>query len=141
MPDETRRTFTKSLAAGLSASAFGSQAATAAVPGSKPNILFICSDQHSWKYTGYAGHPVVKTPNLDRIAKQGVVFSNTCCGSPVCTPGRASMMTGMHASNCGSYCNSTVWDGSHPTWGTRLRKAGYETRATGKSAADCAATR
>jgi choline-sulfatase len=132
MPNETRRTFAKSLAAGLSASALASTGASAAAPGSKPNILFICSDQHGWKYTGFAGHPIVKTPNLDRIATQGVVFSNTYCGSPVCTPGRASMMTGMHASDCGSYCNSTVWDGSHPTWGTRLRRAGYETRATGK---------
>jgi choline-sulfatase len=99
---------------------------------SKPNIVLICSDQHACRYTGYAGHPIVKTPNMDRIARNGVVFSNTYCGSPVCTPGRACLMTGMYPSDVGSYCNSTVWDGSHPTWGTRLNKAGYDCRATGK---------
>lgn len=98
----------------------------------RPNIVFICSDQHAFRYTGYAGHPIVKTPNLDRLAQKGVVFSNTYCGSPVCTPGRASLMTGMYPSDVGSYCNSTVWDGSHPTFGTRLSKAGYDCRATGK---------
>lgn len=131
MPDETRRTFNKSLAAGLGAAALPALRGSPA-SGSKPNIVYICSDQHSWKYTGFAGHPIVKTPNLDRLAGQGLVFSNAYCGSPVCTPGRASMMTGMHASDCGSYCNSTVWDGSHPTWGTRLSNAGYDARATGK---------
>lgn len=98
----------------------------------RPNIVFICSDQHAFRYTGYAGHPIVKTPNMDKIAQRGVVFSNTYCGSPVCTPGRACLMTGMYPSDVGSYCNSTVWDGSHPTWGTRLNKAGYDCRATGK---------
>lgn len=98
----------------------------------RPNIVFICSDQHSYKYTGYAGHQEVKTPNLDRIASQGVVFHNAYSGNPVCAPGRTSMMTGMFASDCNSFCNSTVWDGSHPLWGTYLKKEGYYCRAIGK---------
>ena len=98
----------------------------------RPNIVFICSDQHSHRFNGFAGHPVVKTPNLDRIAANGVVFSDTYSGNPVCVPGRSSMMTGMYASDCNSYCNSTVWDGSHPTWGTMLREEGYYCRAIGK---------
>ena len=100
--------------------------------GSRPNIISICSDQHAFRYTGYAGHSLVKTPNMDRIAQSGVTFANTYCGSPVCTPGRACLMTGMYPSDVGSYCNSTVWDGSHPTWGVRLSDAGYDCRATGK---------
>ena len=100
--------------------------------GLRPNIVYICSDQHSFRYTGYAGHPLVKTPNMDRIAKNGTVFANTYCGSPVCTPGRACLMTGMYSSDVGSYCNSTPWDGSHPTWGTRLSRNGYQCHATGK---------
>ncbi|MDA2937500.1 sulfatase-like hydrolase/transferase [Acidobacteria bacterium AH-259-A15] len=92
----------------------------------------MCSDQHSYKYTGYAGHPLVKTPNLDRIAGEGVIFTDAYCGSPVCVPGRSSMMTGMYASDCNSFCNSTVWDGSHPSWGKCLRDAGYYCLATGK---------
>ena len=98
----------------------------------QPNIVFICSDQHSHKYNGYAGHPIVKTPNLDRIAKQGVFFNNAYSGNPVCVPARASMMTGMYASDCNSFCNSTVWDGSYPVWGTGLTEAGYDCHASGK---------
>ena len=126
MAETSRRDFTRAISAGFGA------AALAGAAGDRPNIVFICSDQHSFKYTGYAGHPQVKTPNLDRIARRGVVFQNAYTGSPVCTPGRASMMTGVYPSDCNSFCNSTVWDGSHPTWGTRLRKAGYLTRAVGK---------
>ncbi len=100
--------------------------------GSRPNIVYICSDQHSFRYTGYAGHPLVKTPNMDRVAATGTVFANAYCGSPVCVPARACLMTGMYPSDVGSYCNSTPWDGSHPTWGTRLTERGYQCHATGK---------
>ena len=100
--------------------------------GRQPNIVFICSDQHSHRYNGYAGHPIVKTPNLNRIAKSGVIFNNAYSGNPVSVPARASLMTGMYASDCNSFCNSTVWDGSYPIWGTRLTEAGYDCRATGK---------
>ena len=48
----------------------------AALSGARPNIVFICSDQHAFRYTGYVGHPIVKTPNMDRIAEHGVVFTN-----------------------------------------------------------------
>ncbi len=98
----------------------------------KPNILFICSDQHSYKYNGFMGHKIVRTPNLDELSKNGVVFSNTYSGQPVCVPGRACLMTGMYASDSGSYCNSTVWDGSYPIWGSYLQDNGYFTRAYGK---------
>ena len=52
----------------------------------RPNILYICSDQHGYRFTGYGGHPLVQTPNLDRLAERGVVFRNAYCGSPVCVP-------------------------------------------------------
>ncbi len=99
--------------------------------GKRPNILYICSDSHGYPFSGHAGHPLVKTPNLDRIAESGVVFSSAYCGNPVCAPARASLMTGMYASDCNSFCNSTVWDGGHPTWARRLRDAGYRCRASG----------
>ena len=98
---------------------------------SRPNILVLCADQHSYRYTGFRGHPTVDTPNLDRLAAAGTTFTNAYCSSPVCVPGRASLMTGVYPSDVGSYCNATVWDGSQPTWGTLLREAGYETWATG----------
>ncbi|MBD3376996.1 sulfatase-like hydrolase/transferase [candidate division KSB1 bacterium] len=134
MSDIDRRKFTQQVLAGT-AGLYGSLMAGRGMSQSKrrPNILFICSDQHSYKYAGYAGHPVVQTPNLDRIAREGVVFNNAYCGAPVCVAGRASLMTGAYASDVNSFCNSTVWDGSHPIWATLLRdQAGYTTWATGK---------
>ena len=98
----------------------------------RPNIVYICSDQHSYKYAGFMGHSIVKTPNLDKIARTGTVFTTAYCGNPVCVPSRTSMMTGVYASDCNSYCNTTVWDGSHPLWTKRLHDAGYHCWATGK---------
>lgn len=138
MKNISRRNFAKTMTAGVGTAMinpFSELTAKEAMRGfikSKPNIVFICSDQHSYKYAGFMGHPVVKTPNLDRIASQGVVFSNAYSGNPVCTPGRTSMMTGMYASDCNSFCNSTVWDGSHPVWASYLKQEGYYCRATGK---------
>ncbi len=138
MTNISRRNFAKTVTAGLGGtlitplSVNNNSGKEADGVKKKPNIVFICSDQHSYRFSGFAGHPVVKTPNLDRIAASGVVFSDTYSGNPVCVPGRSSMMTGMYASDCNSYCNSTVWDGSHPTWGTLLREEGYHCRAIGK---------
>lgn len=97
----------------------------------RPNIVFICSDQHSGRVLGCNGHPVVRTPHLDRLASLGVNFRNAYTGNPVCAPGRAAMMTGMYASDVNSFCNSTPL-GKEPTWGNWLSAAGYRCRATGK---------
>jgi choline-sulfatase len=78
------------------------------------------------------GHPVVKTPNMDRVAQHGVIFNNTYCGNPVCAPSRAGMVSGVYPSDCNSFCNSTAWDGSLPAWPRPLRDAGYQTFGTGK---------
>jgi choline-sulfatase len=125
MPDLTRRSLI---------AAAGSTLAGAGLPAAagKPNILFICSDQHTGGAVGVNGHPIVKTPNLDRLAASGVSFRNAYSGNPVCVPGRASFMTGMYASDVGSYCNSTPFDGRVPTWGNRLKDIGYQCWATGK---------
>jgi len=133
-----RREFTTHLLSGLGVAALSpviqtAAAATAPTKGARrPNLVFVFSDQHSYKYTGYAGHPHVRTPNLDRIAARGATFTNTYCGNPVCTPARACMITGMYASDSNSFCNATVWDGSHPSWGVALREQGYRLYATGK---------
>lgn len=130
----TRRQFNAALARVLGAVALActnslSSAANARNKKNKrPNFVFICSDQHSNKYVGYMRHPHVKTPHLDKIAKQDVFFTDHYAGNPICVPGRASMMTGMYASDCNSFCNSTVWDGRHPTWGSRLKEMLQRTR-------------
>jgi len=138
MSELSRRDFNKNILMGLgaavatSSSVFAKASKKQTNVSKKPNIVFICSDQHSYKYAGFMGHQFVKTPNLDKIAKSGVVFTNTYTGNPVCVPGRTSMMTGMYASDCNSYCNSTVWDGSQPLWTKRLQDAGYHCWGTGK---------
>ena len=134
----TRKDFGKTMVRGLGGAALASTMVSVVEgdlrirkPG-RPNFVFVCSDHHRYMDTGYMGHKYVKTPNLDRIARQGVVFTNNYCSNPVCVPARSGMMTGVYASDVDSYCNSTVWDGSHPTWGTMLRRVGYYTRAVGK---------
>ena len=117
----TRRDFSAGLAAGL-----GAIAAT-----KQPNIVFICSDQHSGRFLGCNGHRVARTPNIDRLASLGVNFRNTYSGNPVCVPGRACMMSGMYASDVNAFCNSMPL-GREKTWGTYLKDAGYHCWATGK---------
>jgi arylsulfatase A-like enzyme len=66
------------------------------VPEKQPNLIFILCDQLRFDCLGYAGHPLVKTPNIDRLAKRGVVFDTAYCASPVCSPARASLLTGTY---------------------------------------------
>ncbi|MCB0072387.1 MAG: sulfatase-like hydrolase/transferase, partial [Caldilineaceae bacterium] len=64
--------------------------------GARPNILWICTDQQRWDTLGCYGNPHVHTPNLDRLAAQGTVFTHAYSQSPVCTPSRASFLTGRY---------------------------------------------
>ncbi len=73
----------------------------------RPNLLYIHSDQHSPAVTGCYGDPLVQTPNLDRLAEQGVVFENVYCLSPICVPSQMSMLTGQYP-----YENK-VWTNDH----------------------------
>ncbi len=121
----SRREFVGSLGVSAAASAGAAKA-------TRPNILFICTDNFNPNVLGCAGHPMIRTPNIDRLAKEGAYFNAAYCGSPVCAPARASLFTGMFPSDVDSWCNSTPLNGDRPTWGHRLRDAGYYTMATGK---------
>ena len=68
------------------------------VKNNSPNILWICTDQQKWNTIGALGNPYVKTPNIDRLVREGVSFTKAYCQSPVCTPSRASFLTGMYPS-------------------------------------------
>ena len=59
-----------------------------------PNILILMSDNHSWNHLGCYGDPVIKTPTIDQLSKQGIRFTNAYCSAPSCAPARASMLTG-----------------------------------------------
>ena len=71
----------------------------------RPNILWICADQQRWDTVHCLGNERIRTPNLDRLAAEGVAFENAFCQSPSCTPSRASFLTGMYPSSvhaCGN---------------------------------------
>ena len=69
----------------------------------KPNILFIAiDDQNDW-IGALRGHPQARTPNIDRLAQRGTLFTNAHCQSPLCNPSRTSLMTGLRPSTTGVY--------------------------------------
>ncbi len=98
----------------------------------KPNVLFILSDQHNAKVLGCKGHPDVKTPNLDRLAEEGVRFDNAITQNPICTPSRVCWHSGQYCHNHGYYGLSGPNPGGLPAVFGRFRQAGYRTAAMGK---------
>ena len=66
------------------------------MPQARPNIILIMCDQMRWDAAGFAGSSIVQTPHLDRLAQSGVCFENAYCASPVCSPARASWLTGLY---------------------------------------------
>jgi choline-sulfatase len=98
----------------------------------KPNILFVIADQLAARYLPFHGHPLVKTPNLSRLAREGVVFDNAYSTSPLCAPARATMMNGLLSSRTGAYDNAAEFSSSIPTFAHYLRREGYRTCLSGK---------
>ena len=94
-------------AAVLALLTFGVGESQAAQPpqAKRPNILFIMTDQHRWDFMGCAGHPLVKTTNMDRLAAEGVRFNAAYCQAPVCVPARMSIITGRYAHSHGAASN------------------------------------
>jgi choline-sulfatase len=98
----------------------------------KPNILFVMADQLAAQYLPFHGHPLVRTPNLSRLAAEGVVFENAYSTSPLCAPARATVMNGLLPSRTGVYDNAAEFPSAIPTWAHYLRLAGYKTCLSGK---------
>ncbi len=96
------------------------------------NFLIITSDQHSKRMLGCYGNTYVRTPNLDKLAEQGVRFDAAYCNSPICVPARAAFATGRYASSCGYWDNAHAFDGACASWGTRLTNAGHQVVTVGK---------
>ena len=82
------------------------------------NLLIIMSDQHSRNLLGCYGNPIVRTPNLDRLAARGTRFTSCWTPSPVCIPARASFATGKYIHQIGFWDNADPYDGSIPSWHT-----------------------
>lgn len=132
----TRRRFMARLGAGAAA-AFGIadvlQGSTAQAKSAKrPNILFLMSDQHRWDFMGCTGHPLVRTPNMDRLAAEGALFDAAYCHWPVCVPSRTSIITGRYVHSHGTPGNAYALPQDQQTIGGYLKTLGYKTAAIGK---------
>ena len=106
-----------------------------AVQTSRPNILFIFTDDHAPHAIGaYGGRlrEVDPTPQIDRLAAQGMLFRNSFCTNSICGPSRAVILTGKHSHRNGFMQNGNRFDGGQPTFPKLLREVGYRTAVIGK---------
>lgn len=97
--------------AGIGAACADKPAETAATPSEKPNIIFILCDDLGYGDLACYGQKYIETPNLDRMAAEGMLFTQAYAGSPVSAPSRASLMTGQHTGHCKIRGNKEYWSG------------------------------
>lgn len=119
-------------AAALLALSFFSAVAPAEEAASKPHIVFVMADDMGWGQTGYRGHPLLKTPNIDAMAENGLRFDRFYAGGPVCSPTRASMLTGRTHDRAGVLSHGYALRLQERTVAQALREAGYVTGHFGK---------
>ena len=120
------------VAAGLSRRCFLMMPALAAAR--RPNVVFVLVDDLRWDELGASGHPFARTPHADRLAREGALFSNAFAVTPLCSPSRATFLTGLHTHRHGITDNTARAVQSHrlDTWPRRLHDAGYATAFIGK---------
>jgi choline-sulfatase len=99
--------------------------AEACAASERPNLLYIHSDQHNPAVTGCYYDPLVRTPNLDRLAAHGVVFENVYCASPLCVPARMALLTGRYPHENAVWTNNHILDSGIPTFAHAMGAAGY----------------
>lgn len=111
-----------------------SQRPSGAASSSRPNVVFILIDDLRWDELSVVGHPFIKTPNIDRIGKEGALFRNAFMTTPLCSPSRASFLTGQYAHTHGIIDNVDRSPASHQlvTFPLLLHQAAYETAFVGK---------
>ncbi len=130
----TRRAAVRAMAGG--AAALLTRCGGSGVP--RPNILFVMTDDQQHGQMSCAGHPLLRTPNMDRLAAEGARFANAYCTNSLCAPSRASVLTGCYSHIHGIRGNSEKSDAvesldpSLPTFPQLLREAGYRTGLVGK---------
>lgn len=96
------------------------------------NLLFILSDEHNKRVAGCYGHPMVRTPHLDRLAERGTRFANAYTNCPICVPARASLATGRYVHDVRCWDNAHPYEGQAPSWGHRLIEQGHRVVSIGK---------
>ena len=139
MNTTTRRDFLKYAALGAAGATFfprfgraDAQKFQGLEKSARPNIVFVLADQWRAKATGYNGDPNVKTPNLDRLAKESLNFCNAVSVCPVCTPYRAALMTGRFPTSTGMFINDAYLPDEELCLAEVLKDAGYATGYIGK---------
>ena len=98
----------------------------------RPNLLYIHTDQHNPYVTGCYGDPLIQTPYLDRLAQEGALFNNVYCTSPICVPSRMSMLSGQHPYQNEVWTNNHTLDSSIPTLAHSMGAAGYHPVLVGR---------
>src|SRR5258706_368920 len=96
------------------------------------NLIVILSDEHNKRVTGCYGHPLIKTPNLDRLAARGTRFTSAYTNGPICVPARASFATGQYVHEIRYWDNAIAYDGRVPSWGHRLMEQDHRVTSIGK---------
>lgn len=97
------------------------------------NVIAILSDEHSWEMMGFVKPSILRTPNLDRLAQEGSVFTNCYTPCPVCAPARAGFFTGRYIHQLGTWDNSTPYDGTVEGISHRLKSFGKSFACIGKT--------
>lgn len=103
-----------------------------ALAAERPNVVFILTDDQRWDCLGVAGHPHLKTPHIDALAKEGIYFKNSFCTTALCSPSRASILSGLYAHSHGVTNNFTEYPRELPSFPRQLQAEGYRTAYIGK---------
>jgi N-acetylglucosamine-6-sulfatase len=132
-----RRTFLKAVAAGTAGTLAGCRPEEAEDrrgprAGKRPNVVFILTDDQRWDHLGCMGHPFLKTPHIDRLAAEGALFQNAFVTSSLCSPSRASYLSGLYAHTHGVIDNFTDYPTRFTSYPLRLKEEGYESAYIGK---------
>jgi arylsulfatase A-like enzyme len=130
---QNRRDFLKRSALGVTAiTAWGRFVGAQQDASGRPNILFIMADDHATHALSCYGSKINTTPNLDRIAAEGMRFDNCFCTNSICTPSRATALTGKYSHKNGTYILNTEFDRDQVSFPKLLQAAGYHTGVVGK---------
>ena len=111
---------------------FGCKTEPEVAESKRPNIIFIMSDDHAYQAISAYDTRLIQTPNIDRIAKMGMLFTNACVTNSICAPSRATILTGKHSHLNGKIDNHFPFDTTNITFPQILHDAGYQTAMFGK---------
>ena len=98
----------------------------------RPNIVFVFTDDHAAHAISAYGSKINKTPHMDRLAREGMLFERCYVSNAICGPSRAVILTGKHSHLNGFFRNGITFNGAQQTFPKLLRKAGYTTAVIGK---------